>query len=634
MKTLFPIFLFFFISLSSYAQNTPPILLEEVEITSSRSEQLLKNTPAIVRVISKTEIESIKPRNTSEVLDYIAGVAIETGTGSGLPNRGIVSLNGYPAQYCLILVNGTRLLTEHIHTGQNINLIPVNEIERIEIIKGAGSNQYGSGALGGVINIITKSGKHGSEAMVYANGGSYNTYSGGASVKSRINDNISSYTFTDWIQTDGMPLLAPAHRLGKMAYNSLNLTQRINANITEKLHADTWVKYVRNRMDWGDGENYSYLFIPNLNLDYYLRSNFSLHAKAAYTEWFNETAAEKNQLIHPELWANWSLNENNSMVFGGDYAIHTFTRSKVETHSQTAVGIFVQDQHRFNESFAAEIGLRLDMVQDISPVITPKFAMLYRPLEFIGFRLGYSRGFKAPTPQELYEEGYGHSGSALRFGNPDLKPEFSHTGSIGLDVNLQNKLFIDASAYYSKVENMIVPVYEGPWYEVDSSKNVWRRQNILEANIISGQIGVKYLLLNNYGFHISYSYSNNFTSSDDSQQLPYKPGQSLSMKITGKQNITSKISLHQFVSLRAVTGRSAWNWKPASGIENDPSGLITALEDYQKLDAGITISFDNKYDVSLNVSNILGQDIQNLDDALTIIDGEPVFSIGLRLIFD
>jgi outer membrane receptor protein involved in Fe transport len=634
MKFLLPVLCFFIMPFGIFSQNTNPIYLEEVEITSSRSQQLLKNTPAIVRVISKTEIESIKPRSTSEVLDYVAGITIETGTGSGLPNRGIVSLNGYPAQYCLILVNGTRLLTEHIHTGQNINLIPVNEIERIEIIKGAGSNQYGSSALGGVINIITKDGKIGNEAMLYASGGSYNTYNGGLSVKSRINDKISSYTFTDWVQTDGVPLLAPAHRLGKMSYNSLNLTQRINANITDKLNADTWIKYVRTRMDWGDGENFSYLFIPNLNLNYKVNSDLSIHVKAAYTEWFNETATEKNQLTHPELWANWNISEDNNMVFGGDYSIHTFTRSMVETNTQRAVGIFVQDQQRFNENFAAELGLRVDLVQEISPVVTPKLALLYRPIDFLGVRLGYSRGFKAPTPQEMYEEGYGHSGAALRFGNPDLKPEFSHTGSIGLDLNLQNKLFIDASAYYSKVNNMIVPVYEGPWYEVDSSKDVWRRQNILEANILSGQIGVRYLLFNNYGLHMSYSYSDNFTPSEENRQLPYKPGQSLSVKITGKQNITSKICLQEFVSLRTVTGRSAWNWKPASGIVDDASGLITALEDYQKLDAGITISYDKKYDLYFNVSNILGQDIQNLDDALTIIDGEPVFSIGFRLILD
>ena len=103
-------------------------------------------------------------------------------------------------------------------------------------------------------------------------------------------------------------------------------------------------------------------------------------------------------------------------------------------------------------------------------------------------------------------------------------------------------------------------------------------------------------------------------------------------KITGKQHIGSKLTLSEFVSLRTVFNRSAWNWQPDTSIDDtNPDGLLTELGDYQKLDAGITICYDNKYNVFLNAGNILGQNIENLDDSFTMIDGEPVFKVGLKI---
>jgi hypothetical protein len=117
-----------------------------------------------------------------------------------------------------------------------------------------------------------------------------------------------------------------------------------------------------------------------------------------------------------------------------------------------------------------------------------------------------------------------------------------------------------------------------------------------------------------------------------SQQLPYNPGQGINAKLYANQNIGKRITISEYVSLRAVFNRSAWNWKPATGTDpTNPNGLITELADYQKLDAGINLCFDKKYNVYFNVGNILGQDIENLDDAYTVIDGEPVYKVGVRI---
>lgn len=618
------------ISYSSYSQEDP-ILLDEVEISSMRNNQLLKNSPEIVRIITSTEIKALNFSEVSDILDYVAGVNIETGTGSGFANRGVVAMNGMPANYTLVLLNGNRILSDHIHSGQNINFIPVEEIERIEVIKTASSAQYGSDAISGVINIITKSANTKSTSTFFGEYGSYKTYNTGASVQSILNEKTGVYTFVNYRESEGIPLLAPTNRIGKMGYNALNLTQRINTTIGSNLKLDAWVKYINSNMQFRDEMNESFMLMPNLSLKYAINENSFISTKLAFSKWNSETSLENNEVFRPEIFYSLRLGDNNNLITGTDLSVHSFTRSSVDLHIQRMIGVFIQDEHKFTEKIAALASVRIDILQFSAPVVTPKFALMYSFNDDTKIRASISRGYHAPSVQELYEQAYGHGGTAYRFGNPDLKPEYSTSAGIGLDYNLKNKFFINVGGFYSNVTNMIVPVYSGPW-EQDSTKDIWMRQNILEAQIFSAEILLSYYLTNNYNLQVTYNYADNIANSELSQNLPYNPGQSLDVKFTAKQIIGKNITISEFISLRSVFGRSAWNWKPEAGADpTNPYGLTTELADYQKLDAGINLCFNKKYNVYFNVGNILGQDIENLDDAYTIIDGEPVFKVGVKI---
>ncbi len=624
-------FTLMFVSVLTVKSQNDTIMLNEVEVTASRSERLLKNSPEIVRVISKTEIEQLKANDIGEILDYVAGINIETGTGSGFPKRSIASLNGFPPQYTLVLINGVKILSDHMHTGQNMSYVPVEEIERIEIIKTASSAQYGSDAIGGVINIITKSAGSEPSASIYGDIGSYNTYRGGASVKTPLNDKTGIYNFIEYEESDGTPLISPAHRIGKTGYSCMNMSTRLTSRIGSGISLDAWIKNISNSMQWQDSESRSNLFIPSMTLNYQINDRSLISAKASYTSWFAETSEENNQLFRPEIFYQNKTGKSNRITAGTDFSLNNFTRSNVAKNVQRLLGVFLQDELIIKEKLIAEGSLRMDVVQNNDPVFSPKLALLYKLSDPLNFRLSYSRGFHSPNVQELYEEGYGHGGTAYRFGNPDLKPEYSSTYSFCTDVNIKNNLFITVSAFYSDISNMIVPVYQGQW-EKDTNINVWMRENILKAQIITGETGLRWFFIDNYSLNASYNYSKNIVNSDISQQLPYNPGQSFNIKITGKQHIGSKLTLSEFVSLRTVFNRSAWNWQPDTSIDDtNPDGLLTELGDYQKLDAGITICYDNKYNVFLNAGNILGQNIENLDDSFTMIDGEPVFKVGLKI---
>jgi len=282
------------------------------------------------------------------------------------------------------------------------------------------------------------------------------------------------------------------------------------------------------------------------------------------------------------------------------------------------------------------LAIRIDKVDEIRPVITPKLAAMFRIHNNLRLRASFGRGFHAPSVMELYEEGYGHGGRAYRFGNPDLHPEYSLTSTFSIEYGPVKGIQMLVHAYYNNITNMITPVYSGIWEENPDTSTVidkWVRTNIHDAKIYGIETTLRYRLDDRLLLEAGYNYSDNQNSTTGGQ-LPYYPGESFFSKIVYNKKLSSRISLSNFISLRVTKNRSAWDWKPAGGKDYDnPEGLIIELNDYQLLNSGIKFIYDNKINLYLNVSNILGQDIQKLDDSLTEIDGEPTWRIGCLINF-
>lgn len=169
------------------------IKCEEVVVTATRRPTLLKDVPEIAMTVSRNEIEITSPRDAGEAVRFLPGASVEAGTQGGLPTKENISIDGLPAQYNIILLDGTRVLSSHFHTGADINVIPPENIERIELVKGAASSQYGSDGIGGVLNIITKKGIDNAGLQFTAYHGSQNTshfslFSGGKISRTVLNN--------------------------------------------------------------------------------------------------------------------------------------------------------------------------------------------------------------------------------------------------------------------------------------------------------------------------------------------------------------------------------------------------------------------------------------------------------------
>ncbi|SMO99646.1 TonB-dependent receptor plug domain-containing protein [Paracoccus laeviglucosivorans] len=135
---------------------TPTVALDTVVITASGFEQSVRDTPASVSVITSEDLEKGSFTSLSDALREVTGVVT-----TGVANEEDIFIRGLPGQYTLILVDGKRQSTRESRTNGNAGyeqsfIPPVSAIERIEVVRGPMSSLYGSDAMGGVINIITK----------------------------------------------------------------------------------------------------------------------------------------------------------------------------------------------------------------------------------------------------------------------------------------------------------------------------------------------------------------------------------------------------------------------------------------------------------------------------------------------
>jgi len=189
------------ISLSTVviAQNSQPTVI----VSGSRFEENLNEVPANVKVITRDEIANSSSNNIPEVLSQIGGLNVKYTNGNPLNLDASVDIGGYGAtgnSTTLVLVDGQRL--NPIDSGTiNWGSIPIDSIERIEVSQGGASVQYGNGAVGGVINIITNGGaKNLNQAsMTY---GSYNTLINNAILRNKVNDTTIQLT-ANTSNTDG-----------------------------------------------------------------------------------------------------------------------------------------------------------------------------------------------------------------------------------------------------------------------------------------------------------------------------------------------------------------------------------------------------------------------------------------------
>ena len=511
-------------STSSYAQKATGTnkdgiaadkTLQEVVVTATGTGHLLKDVPVQTEVISRKMIESYGGKSIEDILSGL--------TASFSFNEGDMGsqtqLNGLGNNYILILIDGKRIHGDN--GGENdLGLIDPHNIERIEIVKGAQSALYGSDAMAGVINIITK--KHDTEGLLLEENtryGRFNDIRQHNGVGFRIGK-VQSYTGFQLQHTDGWQNTSNEYAEGHVITDSRNktLNKFTNWQISEKLtynptkdlelYADgSFYRKIINRPTNGrypscDVYTYDLLYrnasvsasgkyftnrkkkdYLSLDLDWNKHAYYYSYTARTYEDAYidgelehgvpfyagQERLQSDQQRMMATLKGVFHLPYSNTLNVGAEYR-HDYLKAPMRTANGSAsdntAAVYAQDEYTPFQWLNITAGMRLVDNAKFGFHFTPKLSAMASFGDF-RFRLGWSQGFKSPTVKELYYRYLHVMGSTTFFnmGNTDLKPQTSNYFSANLEYRT-SKFSASVTGYYNKLDKMIalinVPVDELP----------------------------------------------------------------------------------------------------------------------------------------------------------------------------
>lgn len=498
------------------------VVLNEVVITGTGTERLLKDAPVQTEVITRKMLDSY---GGSSIQDIISGLTASFAFDQG-DMGSQMQLNGLGNNYILILIDGKRI---HGDVGgeNDLGLIDPHNIDRIEIVKGAQSALYGSDAMAGVINIITK--KREKEGLQLENSTRYGMYN---DLRQHNGVNIgvgkvTSYTNFQLQHTDGWQNTARQFAEGKVLedtrtktvneYTNWQIAERLIYNPKKNLefYADgsyytktifrptdgkypscdvyTYNLMYRNasascggKWEFNEKKKDVFTFDVDWNLhDYYYKYTARTYEYMKLNgeeygemnnEWYSVPfyPGQKNlqsdqQRIMAQAKSIFHLPYKNTLNSGLEYRwdyLHAPLRTVDGSASDMTAAAYVQDEFDWIKWFNVTTGLRLVVNEGFGVRVTPKVSTMFSFGDF-RIRLGWSQGFKTPTVKEMYYRYLHVMGSSTIFnmGNLNLKPQTSNYWSASGEYRGQ-RVTVSVTGYYNKLDNMIalvnVPVEEIP----------------------------------------------------------------------------------------------------------------------------------------------------------------------------
>ncbi|MEE8478554.1 MAG: TonB-dependent receptor, partial [Candidatus Neomarinimicrobiota bacterium] len=465
------------------------IEMSSIVITGTRTERYLKDVPVTTQVLKGIKLRESGPMDVSQILNELTGVAVvENQFGTG------IELAGFGADHILVLIDGMEILGRT--NGQlDISQIATDQIERIEVVKGASSALYGSDALGGIINIITKKPQKDFNVSVSGDAGSYGRlngditimggfgnwrskfyannrrYGGNESNNNSLWENGSSYTkYNTGLRIENPEILGGILRIDSRAFiekQKLN-TENILEDVTDNLRLTNRLEYEGNR------KNIQY----NTGLEYsYFDHLYEQFAMASGKKRASDTTIDN--LFKADM--TFQMEKPDNLINGGvGYEYETIDSDRITGKSKTSNLIFgfVQDEWQFNPKFTFLSGVRIDNHSLYGTYFSPKLSFMYKPEPISRIRFSYGRGFKAPTFKEMFLDYTVLSIGYNIIGNPDLEPEISNSIIFDMERWHTNKYHGRVNVFYNKITNLID--YESKGFN-ETSVHIWQTANIFKA---------------------------------------------------------------------------------------------------------------------------------------------------------
>ena len=543
--------------------------LNEVVVTGTHTPKFLKDTPIQTRVINAKELARLDATNVQDLLQQeLPGVEFSY----AMNQQTHLNFSGFGGQGVLFLVDGERLAGE---TMDDVDFTRLNmdNVERIEIVKGAASALYGSNATGGVINIITKRNRQPWTLNVNARYAKHNEQRYGATwgLNSKHWNNMLSAHFNRMDTYDVHSAANPVTRIISTVYgdktvnlkeqltwspaSNFRLTGRAGYFFRETVRSADQPERYRDfsgglRMNWqmsdADGLQASYAF------DQYDKSDYQRITRLDIRDYSNVQNSFR-------LLYNHTFGGGDVLTVGSDL-LHDYlynTNLEGEIRKQDSWDLFAQYDWRLNDRWELVGALRYDYFSDGKDShLTPKLNICYKPLRNLAIRAGYGMGFRAPTLKEKYYN-FDMSGIWIVEGNEHLKSEVSHNFNLSAEYTKGHYNYT-ASIYYNKVKNKLSTA--APYFKTAEDKLPYLPySNLDDYSVCGGEVGAQAKWNNGLGARITYAYTKEQLAKDkdgnsiNNQYIPARE-HALNVRMDYDRQISSNYGLNIGLQGRVLSG--------------------------------------------------------------------------------
>lgn len=573
--------------------------LGKIVITATRIPLLLKDAPGSVSIISEDEVKSSQAENVGEVLEKVAGVKIQS---YGLNGMSTLSFRGSSANQVLVMID-SRPINLGSTGSVDLSLYPLDDVEKIEVVRGPFSALYGTGALGGVVNIITKNPPQTTTTRAGLSLGTFKlssyTLSYGSSWKKIDYLFTAKGTYSDGDRENNWK--DSRYFSGKIVYPGSFTSFIFSGGYSQEekgvpgsLDFPTLKASQKDERGWID-----------LTWNWKAKnSNFSLKGFLNQDETIYE---------NPEAWGGAQRDTTENRVWGINFQ-HSFPFSfkhnfiwgvdwkEDEVDVKTAEGVsqiggerqvgstalYLQDELKFSPEFTVFLGTRYDDHSVYGSRMSPRLSFIYHLRKSTSLRASWGQAFRSPSIDDLYwQEDWG--GGMGLFGNPGLKPEVSSEYEVGVEQIFTPQILGRMTFFFSEVDNLINWTETGTWR--------WEAQNVDKASIkgLEGEVRLK--PWEKLSLSLNYTY---LVAKDEKEFkgnfLPYRPQNKLFSCLDYK--IRSNLHFHLEGEL---VGERYTN---RENTEKLPS--------YTLLGARITFNLGKKAKVFLKADNLLDEEYEDM----------------------
>ncbi|EMH0062046.1 TonB-dependent vitamin B12 receptor BtuB [Providencia rettgeri] len=446
---------------------------DQLVVSANRFEQPISSILAPVTVVTREDIDHWQSNTVVDVLRRLPGVDI--GQSGGMGQQSSLFIRGTESRHVLVLIDGVRLNQAGISGSSDMSQIPISLVQRIEYIRGARSAVYGSDAVGGVVNIITRRDNDGTTLNAGIGSHSYQNYNG--STQQKIGENTTVTAAGAYTHTKGFDL-APKdvspRQYDKDGFLSKSLWLGIEHQFSSEILAYARAYGYDNRTNY-DVSEYAGLSVDTRKL--YSRTyetglkyhqgkySSSLMGSYGYSKDYNfdprkgqysESANLDESKQYNIQWGNSYLLDKGNISAGVDYQRQSIEPSSYamisEKQTLNNTGIYLTGQYAIIDSVTAEAAIRSDHHSEFNWHTTWQSGLSWEFYE--GYKLigSYATAYKAPNLTQLYA--YSSSAYGTTLGNPNLKPEESKQWEIGVE-GTTGPLFWQVNAYHNDIDNLI-----------------------------------------------------------------------------------------------------------------------------------------------------------------------------------